>query len=103
MWLNVLRQIPRIRNVKNYNDIVSYYNTNGDCIVTREFATKEGRMLDNWVHDQRKKFKAGVLSDDRINLLSDLQFKFLMQTNVVGKKLTVPVAISNIFRYKKEH
>jgi hypothetical protein len=26
-----------------------------------------------------------------------------MQTNVVGAKLTVPVAISNIFKYKKEH
>jgi hypothetical protein len=26
-----------------------------------------------------------------------------MQTNVVGKKLTVPMAISNIFKYKKEH
>jgi hypothetical protein len=55
------------------------------------------------VHDQRKKFKAGVLSDDRINLLSDLQFNFSMQTNVVEKKLTVPMAISRIFKYKKEH
>jgi hypothetical protein len=59
-------------------------------------------MLGNWVHGQRGKFKAGVLSDDRINLLSDLQFDFSMQTNVVGAKLTVPVAISNIFKYKKE-
>jgi hypothetical protein len=89
--------------VNNYNDIVSYYNTNGDCQVTRNFATAEGRMLGNWVHDQRKKIKAGVLSDDRINLLFDLQFDFSMQTNVVGDKLTVPVAISNIFKYKKEH
>jgi hypothetical protein len=89
--------------VNTYNDIVSYYNTNGDCQVTRDFATAEGRMLGYWVHDQRKKFKAGVLSDDRINLLSNLQFDFSMQTNVVGAKLTVPVAISNIFEYKKEH
>jgi hypothetical protein len=89
--------------VNNYNDVVSYYNTNGDCQVTRDFATAEGCMLGNWVHDQRKKFKNGVLSDDRINLLSDLQFDFSIQTNVVGAKLTVPVAISNIFKYKKEH
>jgi hypothetical protein len=40
--------------VNNYNDIVSYYNTNDDCQVTREFATAEGRLLGNWVHDQRK-------------------------------------------------
>jgi hypothetical protein len=33
--------------VKNYNDMVWYYIINGDCIVTREFATAEGRMLGN--------------------------------------------------------
>jgi hypothetical protein len=87
--------------INNYNDMVSYYNTNGHCIVKGQFATAEGRMLGNWVHDQRKSFKAGVLSDARINLLSDLQFDFSMQTNVVEKKLTVPVAISKIFKYKK--
>jgi hypothetical protein len=43
------------------------------------------------------------LSDDRITLLSDLQFDFSMQTNVVEQKLTVPTAISRIFKYKKEH
>jgi hypothetical protein len=89
--------------IKNYNDMVSYYNTNSDCIVKHKFATVEGRMLGNWVQCKRKKFKAGVLSDDRINLPSDLQFNFLMQTNVVERKLTVSVAISNIFKYKKEH
>jgi hypothetical protein len=82
---------------------VSYYNTNGNCCVPYEFATVEGNKLGNWVHDQRKKFKTGHLSDDRINLLSDLQFDFSLQANVVGDKLTVPVAISNIFKYKKEH
>jgi hypothetical protein len=53
------------------------------------------------VHDQRNKFKRGQLSDDRINLLSDLQFEFSTQPKVV--KLTVPVAISKIFKYKKEN
>jgi hypothetical protein len=43
------------------------------------------------------------LSDDRINLLSDLLFYFLLQANGVGAKLTVSVAISNIFKYRKEH
>jgi hypothetical protein len=84
--------------VNNYNDVVSYFNTNGDCQVTRDFATAEGRMSVNWVHDQRKKFKNGVLSDDRINLLSDLQFDFSMQTNVVGANLTVPFDIIS-FRF----
>jgi hypothetical protein len=60
--------------VNNYNDVVSYYNTNGNFRAPRNFATVEGNKLGNWVHDQRKKLKTGNLSDDRINLLSDLQF-----------------------------
>jgi hypothetical protein len=48
-------------------------------------------------------FKTGQFSDDIINLLSDLQFDFSLQANVVGAKFTVPVEISNIFKYKKEH
>jgi hypothetical protein len=89
--------------VNNYKEMVSFYNTNGHCIVKRRVATAEGCKLGNLVHDQRKKINPGTLSDDRITLLSDLQFDFLMQTNVVEKKLTVPVAISRIFKYKKEH
>jgi hypothetical protein len=81
--------------VNNYNYMVSFYNTNGHCIVKRTVATAEGRKLGNWVHDQRKKIKAGTLSDDRITLLSDLQFNYSMQTNVVEQKLTVPMAISS--------
>jgi hypothetical protein len=89
--------------VNNYNMMVQFYNTNGHCITKRNVPTAEGRKLGNWVHDQRKKFKAGTLSDDRISLLSDLEFDFSMQTNVVEQKLTVPIAISRIFKYKKEH
>jgi hypothetical protein len=43
--------------VKNYNDIVSFYNTNGHCRIPRRFVTVEGYSLGNWVHGQRKKFK----------------------------------------------
>jgi hypothetical protein len=89
--------------VHNYNDVMSYYNTNGNCRIPRWFVTVEGKKLGNWVHDPRKKFKSGQLTDDRINLLSDLQFEFSIQANVVGAKLTVPVAISKIFKYKKEN
>jgi hypothetical protein len=60
--------------VHNYNDLVSFYNTNGNCRIPRWFVMVEGNSLGNWVHNQRKKFKSGQLTDDRINLLSDLQF-----------------------------
>jgi hypothetical protein len=79
--------------VNNYNKMVSFYNTNGYCIAKLNVDTAEGKKLGNWVDDQHKKFKSGTLSDDRITLISDLEFDFLMQTNVVEQKLTVPVAI----------
>jgi hypothetical protein len=89
--------------VHNYNDIVSFYNTNGNCRIPRRFVTAEGYSLGNCMRDQRKKFKRGQLTDDRINLLYDLQFEFSTQKHVVGAKLTVPVAISKIFKYKREN
>jgi hypothetical protein len=89
--------------VHNYNNIVPLYNTNGSCCIPRRLDTVEGRSLGNWVHDQRKKFKGKKLTDDRINLISDLCFELSMQPNVFGAKLTVPVAISKIFKYKKEN
>jgi hypothetical protein len=89
--------------VNNCNNMVTFYNMNGHCIAKTNVDTAEGKKLGNWVHDQRKKFEAGTLADDRISLLSELEFDFSMQTNVVEQKLTVPIAISIIFKYKKEH
>jgi hypothetical protein len=89
--------------VQNCIDVVSYYNTNGNFRIPPWFFTVEDNKLVNWLHDQRMKFKSEKLTDDRINLLSNLQFAFWMQANVVGAKLTVPVAISKIFKYKKEN
>jgi hypothetical protein len=42
------------------------------------------------------------MTDDRINLLYNLLFKFSTQLNVVGAKLAVAVAISKIFKYQKK-
>jgi hypothetical protein len=58
--------------VNNYNDVVSYYNTNGNCCVPRNFATVEGSMLGNWVHDQRKKFKTGQMIESTCFLTYNL-------------------------------
>jgi hypothetical protein len=78
---------------------VAFYNAYGDCCVVRRYVTAEGNSLGKWVHDQRKKFKSGNLTAERINMLTKLHFEFTKQHAVVGAKLTVGVAISKIFKY----
>jgi hypothetical protein len=97
-----MQKLPYEAWVNTYNNMVLLFNTNDHCIVKHPVAIAEVCTLDSWLHDQRKKIKAGKLSDDRITLLSDLQFDFSMQTNVVEQMLPVPMAISRIFKNKKE-
>jgi hypothetical protein len=84
--------------VHNYNDLVLFYNTNGNCPTP---AGSLRRKATHWVIGCI--FKRGQLTNDRINLLSDLHFEFSTQANVVGSKLTVPVVVSKIFKNKKEN
>jgi hypothetical protein len=89
--------------VKQYADFVHYYNKNGDFHVVRKYVITEGNSLGNWVNDQRKKYKTINLSAEQINMLANVHFEFMKQHNVVGAKLMVGVAISQIFRYQKEN
>jgi hypothetical protein len=89
--------------VKRFDHLVKYVNAHGDFHVIRKYVTVDGHFLGNWVHNQRKKYKAGMLSASRIDMITTLHFEFMMQRNFVGAKLTVTVAIFEIFKYQKEH
>jgi hypothetical protein len=54
------------RFVKIFADLVHYQDTHDDCHIVRKYITAEGYKLGNWVHEQRKKYKSGNLSDERI-------------------------------------
>jgi hypothetical protein len=88
--------------VERFADLGKYFAAHGDTNVHRGYITAEGYHLGNWVHDQRKKYNSGTLTNSRIKMLAPLNFQFQKQRNVVGDKFTVPVAIAAIFKYKKE-
>jgi hypothetical protein len=77
--------------VKQYADLVHYYNENGDFHVVRKYVTTDGNSLGKWVNDQRKKYKTRNLSAEQINMLANVNFEFMKQHNVVVAKLMVGV------------
>jgi superfamily II DNA or RNA helicase len=65
----------------NYSDLVLYKELYGDCVVPLTFRTSleagfksSGRALANWVVTQRKNFAKGILTNDRVSHLNEIDF-----------------------------
>jgi hypothetical protein len=72
----------------------------GSPTPVRNYATPNNLWLDNWLHEQCKKYKDGRLSESRVRTLSGLGVQFEKQRNVVGKRYTVATAIFAIHKYE---
>ena len=66
-----------------YNLAKAYYEHHGDLEVTVTFKTKNGyeydengQNLGKWIQDQREKYNAGRLSENRYKLLSEIGMRF---------------------------
>ncbi|MDA0369809.1 MAG: Helicase associated domain protein, partial [Proteobacteria bacterium] len=57
---------------ERYGELVAYKGANGDCNVPQGW--KENPKLGTWCSKQRKAFKSGSLSDDRVKRLEGLGF-----------------------------
>ena len=55
-----------------YNLSVDYYNNNGDLLVPLRYKTNGGVKLGSWISGQRRAYKAGKLSKERIKLLEKI-------------------------------
>jgi hypothetical protein len=51
----------------------------------RTYVTPKQVRLGDWLHEQYKQYKSGMLSDYRIKTLSALDVQFEKQRDVVGK------------------
>jgi len=54
--------------------LIAYKEGHGDCNVTHRYKTSDGFNLGRWVAFQRKSFRNGTLSEEKIKILSDLGF-----------------------------
>ncbi len=57
---------------KRYEQLLEYREKNGDCRVPARYP--ENKALASWVFDQRKHFRNGTITDERIKLLDQIQF-----------------------------
>jgi len=54
--------------------LIAYRAAHGDCIVPYTFAAADGTKLGEWVSTQRKAYKAGELSPERVHQLEAVGF-----------------------------
>ena len=57
---------------ENYNLSVEYYNKNGNLLVPLRYKTANNTKLGSWISHQRKSFKSGRLSKEKIELLEKI-------------------------------
>ena len=55
--------------VEYYGLAKSYYNENGNLLIPLLFTTNDGVHLGSWIGTQRRQYKGGELSEDKIELL----------------------------------
>jgi len=67
------------RWMHNFEALKTFKNMFGHTNVTRTKA--EHRALGNWVHEQRRKKRNGLLTDAQISLLESLSFDWVKRTN----------------------
>lgn len=67
------------RWAERYEDAKQYYETHGDLSVPTKYINEDGIKLGSWVSEQRKMYKRGILSADRIRLLNEIGMEWVKQ------------------------
>lgn len=70
----------------SYQELVAFYQIKGHCRVPQNYSSNP--TLGTWVHNQRRKFKLGVMADERIKLLERLNFQWEISRG--GERLDYP-------------
>lgn len=55
-----------------YNELLKYYNSNGNINIPAKYVTSDGIKLGNWLKKQKEIYSRARLSEDRIILLEKL-------------------------------
>ena len=79
-----------------YHELVQNKAKHGDCNIP----AKQGQ-LGSWVHKQRQIYKKGKLSQDRIDRLNGIGFKWLLKN--VGPNVPWKTRFDELVRYRAKH
>ena len=79
-----------------FKELLDYRSEHGDCNVP----TESGK-LGNWVKEQRKTYKAGSLSQDRIDRLKSIGFKWALRE--VAPTVPWDTRYYQLVQYRTEH
>ena len=77
--------------MQKFNELVKYRKKHGDCLVPRRYK-QNNVLLGNWVSKQRKEYKIvqkgghSTLTQERIDLLDDLDFAWIIEYKKIGDK-----------------
>ena len=81
-----------------YHELVAYKAEHGDCNVPRSYANQ---TLGRWVNTQRKAFKNGKLSDERVRKLDDIGFEG--EPRKKNEHVSWTTRYDQLVSYKAEH
>ena len=79
-----------------FKELIEYRSEHGDCDVPQ----KQGK-LGTWVNSQRAAYKVSKLSQDRIDRLNSIGFKWALRE--AAPKVPWETRFDELFRYKTEH
>jgi superfamily II DNA or RNA helicase len=63
--------------IQMYNELVEFKNENGNCDISKRTHTDKLKLA-HWTYKQRKEYREGNLSDERIKKLEAIGFKFVL-------------------------
>jgi hypothetical protein len=81
-------------------ELIEYKKNHGDCNVPQHWA--ENKQLGMWVANQRKNYRIGKLSEDRIKRLEDMGFVW-KRISYIPSKLSWEENFEALKEYKKNH
>ena len=81
----------------HYTNLLAYKHEHGDCLVPGSF--QPNRKLAAWVGHQRKLFRTGKLSQDRIDKLNDAGFCW----HAGNKDESFDARFNDLMMYKQQH
>ncbi len=90
----------KVKWLNKYNLSKQYYLENGNLIIHRDYVTENNVKLGTWLHHQRKLYKNGKLSEEKINLLNEIGMNWKENSRIFYNWIN---SYNKVFKYYKKY